>query len=247
MYDQSLLFLPDTSATIKTVEEKNVEQSYSIDLNGKTYTGYYFQTSKNIDGIWGKTYRSYHDITSKDYQVTIVVEKGKDKPNFFSLVDSNYLSNVQTEALSNEALLEKVISFMSEINDDIDDYTIKTTTENRKDYGTVLKIEFERIVEGIKTNDYASASITEYGDIINYSCTYCFGELNDFDFPDASKIEKIKNRVWKHYSSSDLKHDENNYQMSISLEKLNVFGYVLEICVHDDNDCCQTQYYYVPI
>ena len=136
---------------------------------------------------------------------------------------------------------------MSEINDDIDDYTIKTTTENRKDYGTVLKIEFERIVEGIKTNDYASASITEYGDIINYSCTYCFGELNDFDFPDASKIEKIKNRVWKHYSSSDLKHDENNYQMSISLEKLNVFGYVLEICVHDDNDCCQTQYYYVPI
>lgn len=184
------------SAEFSILTEETVEfdspQEIKVKYNDTEYSAIYDCTSK------GYLFNSEveHYVQKEDgNQIQFGINKGTGNIDRYVWLSKDYLNATNLVEKSKEDCLAAAKEYLASYVDDIDSYElIGEQYWEIPEYGAIYDLDYARIINGVKTSDYASINITIYGTVVSHHFV-SLGEMKAAHLPNQEKMIAIQTDV----------------------------------------------------
>ena len=173
-------------------KEMSLNQN-TIKFNNKDINATYDETEEGY--LYGYNRDFYKSKNGKETTV-LGVSNIDGKVDYYSWVSSNYVDSIDEDKLTRDKCFEIAKEYLNKFIDSSEYELVGEKTWEIPEFEELYSFEFRRVIDDIKTSDYASIRVTCFGDVVGHSFI-SLGEMKDATIPSESDLKLIEENVDK--------------------------------------------------
>ena len=159
------------------VDESKVDERKFIEINGRTWAGRYDFTTDSP--YYGRDFDIYSGIDMRTWKKVFSIECDPETGEIIGFfADKCCFPDLSETPITRDEAYEKAMDFLNNTVEDMEAYTL--CNESVEEYREGYRFTFNRVINGIKTDDYIAIGITGAGDIYTYHLSG-YGSMGNVD------------------------------------------------------------------